>query len=184
MSSYNLIVAVDQNLGIGKNGDLPWHLPPDLKYFKDITTKTKNKKNKNVVVMGRITWESIPDKYRPLTDRINVVLTSNADYKLPPEVVRVANFDSIEDQIKIRYPDIIIENVFIIGGQQIFEMALQSKCCQRLYVTHIEQIFDCDVFLPEFKDDYRLVDKSDNKSFDSYKFSFCIYEKSSKSSKN
>ena len=68
----NLIVAVDENYGIGKTNSIPWDLPGDLKYFKEITTS----KPGNVVIMGRKTWESIPDKFRPLRDRVNIIITS------------------------------------------------------------------------------------------------------------
>ena len=72
----NLIVAVDENYGIGKSNSIPWDIPEDLKYFKDITTYNENDKNINVVIMGRKTWESIPIKFRPLRDRVNIIVTS------------------------------------------------------------------------------------------------------------
>ena len=68
----NVIVAVDDKLGIGKNNKLPWDIPEDLAHFKNITTKFETLEN--VVLMGRNTWESIPNKFRPLKDRINIIL--------------------------------------------------------------------------------------------------------------
>lgn len=76
MCDYNLIVSVDEEFGLGKKGILPWHISSELKYFKRITETTKNKK-RNAVIMGRKCWESIPLAYRPLPNRLNIILTRN-----------------------------------------------------------------------------------------------------------
>ena len=82
MMKYSLIVAFDNKCGIGKNNQLPWDLKNEMKHFTNVT-KTKNtelnKKKINAVVMGRNTWESIPNKYKPLSDRLNIIVTSNAE---------------------------------------------------------------------------------------------------------
>src|SRR5437763_1943009 len=70
---YSLIVAYDLDRGIGKNGNLPWKLPKDLQRFKDLTTESLS----NCVIMGRKTWESLPPKFRPLPDRINIVMSKS-----------------------------------------------------------------------------------------------------------
>lgn len=76
--TFQLVVAATRKLGIGKNGSMPWKLPGDMAYFKEITSKTADSAKQNAVVMGRKTWESIPPKFRPLPGRINVVLTRGA----------------------------------------------------------------------------------------------------------
>ncbi|KAE9586633.1 putative dihydrofolate reductase, Thymidylate synthase [Lupinus albus] len=75
MRTYQVVVAATRDMGIGKDGILPWRLPSDLKYFKEITTTTADPGKKNAVVMGRKSWESIPLAYKPLPGRLNVVLT-------------------------------------------------------------------------------------------------------------
>ena len=80
MKPFSIVVAIDSQHGIGKNNDLPWHLPADLKHFKFITTNSAVGK-RNVVVMGRKTWDSIPEKFRPLPNRTNVVLSKSADVR-------------------------------------------------------------------------------------------------------
>ena len=76
--TFQLVVAATRKLGIGKAGSMPWKLPGDMAYFKEITSKTADSGKQNAVIMGRKTWESIPPKFRPLPGRINVVLTRGA----------------------------------------------------------------------------------------------------------
>ena len=77
-ASFQLVVAAGRALGIGKGGGLPWKLPGDMAYFKELTTATRGGGKRNAVVMGRGTWESIPPRFRPLPGRVNVVLSRSA----------------------------------------------------------------------------------------------------------
>ena len=87
MKPFSIIVAFDSKYGIGKNGELAWHLPSDLKHFKEITTAVSNPVKKNAVIMGRKTWDSLPQKFRPLGGRVNMILTKEKNINLPPEVL-------------------------------------------------------------------------------------------------
>lgn len=73
--TFQIVVAATKKLGIGKGGTMPWKLPGDMAYFKELTTRTADPSKQNAVVMGRKTWESIPPKFRPLPGRVNVVLS-------------------------------------------------------------------------------------------------------------
>ena len=73
--NFNLIVATDLNGGIGKNNQIPWHYKEDMQYFKSVTTDTSSINKINAVIMGRNTWDSLPEKYKPLPNRINVILS-------------------------------------------------------------------------------------------------------------
>ena len=133
-----LIVAIDKEKGIGKNNDLMWHLPDDMKFFKE-TTKG------HIVVMGRKNFESIPEKYRPLPDRENVVLTRNSDYKANGSTV----YHSFEACMKA-YQNEEERIVFIIGGGEIYRMALEANVVDEMYITHVDKIYGADTFFPEF----------------------------------
>ena len=132
------IVAVDNNWGIGFNGDLLEHIPEDLKYFKELTSG-------NIVVMGRKTWDSLPKK--PLPNRINYVITKEAKSSNK----EVAYFDM--NCIKMMMQKQSDYEYFIIGGGQIYKELLPY--CDRVYVTKIFKDHDqVDTYFPN-------LDKSD-----------------------
>lgn len=165
MREFSIVVAIDDHRGIGRDGRLPWHLPHDLKYFKEMTCRTEDTQKINAVVMGRKTWESIPPQYRPLSGRLNVVLTRQTGLIVPDQVLCVSSFEKVFDAIDQANIRQKVEQIFIIGGQSVFEQAIQSPFCERLYVTHVKHVFDCDTFFPAF-----------NKSFERVFFSSCRNE--------
>lgn len=136
----SLIVAMDANRGIGKNNDLMWHLPADMNFFKE-TTKGQ------IVVMGRKNYDSIPEKYRPLPNRLNVILTRNKDFKAENCLV----FNSLNDCLD-HFKDEKVRKVFIIGGGEIYKMALDSGCLNEMYITYVDGVFDADTFFPQFNE--------------------------------
>jgi dihydrofolate reductase len=136
------IAAVADNGTIGINGDLPWHLPDDLKYFMR-TTRGHH------VITGRKNYESIPAKYRPLKDRVNLVVTRNVGYQAPGAVV----LGSLEEALE--YARSAGESeVFVIGGGQIYKEAFASNVVQRLYLTLVHADIAGDTHFP-------LVDPSE-----------------------
>ena len=108
----NLIAAVDNNLGIGKNGKLLFHIPEDMKFFKDTTTG-------NVVIMGRKTLESFPGG-KPLKGRVNIVLTHNKDYKVEGAIVAYG-LDDLFEKLKPYDKKKIFVEFFIKNGQKVFD---------------------------------------------------------------
>lgn len=145
--TLNCIAAVSQNMGIGKNGDLPW--PPlrnEFKYFQRMTTTTSAEGKQNLVIMGRKTWFSIPEKSRPLKDRINLVLSR--ELKEPP---KGAHFlaKSLDDALQlIEEPELTnkVDKVWIVGGSSVYKEAMNKSGHQRLFVTKIMQEFESDTF--------------------------------------
>ncbi len=134
----SLIVAMDAKRGIGKNNDLMWHLPADMNFFKETTRD-------QIVVMGRRNYDSIPEKYRPLPNRLNVILTRNNDFKAENCLV----FNSLNECLQ-HFENENERTVFIIGGGEIYKMALESNCLNEMYITYINGVFDADTFFPEF----------------------------------
>ena len=145
MKLFSIVVAMDEQRGIGKNGALPWHLPADLKHFKDITMKVPIPGRKNVVIMGRKTWESLPEKFRPLPGRVNVVLTSDKNIKMPAGVLV---FGSFEQALEALEHDGRVGDVFVIGGAQLYARIIDHPRCVRVHVTFVQRRFACDVFFP------------------------------------
>ena len=138
---YNLIVAHSSNNGIGINNTIPWYIKSDLKYFKKLTTSN----NKNAVVMGKNTWNSLKS---PLSNRDNLILSTTMekiDYKSNNNIVK--SFTNIESLIKF-CNRLDYSEVWIIGGSQIYELFLQNNLIDiyRLYITYIDKYYECDKF--------------------------------------
>lgn len=132
-----MIVAKANNNAIGKDNDMIWHLPDDLKYFKD---KTRN----HHILMGRKNFDSLGEKYQPLPKRINIVITRNKDWQ--HDGVKV--FHDIKDGIEFAKQN-NEEELFIIGGGQIYEACLPFADC--LYITEVNAEFpDAEAYFPEF----------------------------------
>jgi len=135
-----LIVAMDKERGIGKNNDLMWHLPADMKFFKETTSG-------HIVLMGRKNWDSIPDRFRPLPGRENAVLTRNENFTAEGAKV----FNSIESCLEHYKND--ERTFFVIGGGEIYSMALNLNCVDEMYITHVDAEYGADTFFPMFNED-------------------------------
>ncbi|GFY89710.1 thymidylate synthase 1 [Actinidia rufa] len=148
--TYQVVVAATQNMGIGKDGKLPWRLPSDIKFFKDVTLTTLDPAKKNAVIMGRKTWESIPLEYRPLSGRLNVVLTRSGSFDIATaeNVVICGSIASSLELLAASPYCLSIEKVFVIGGGQILREALNAPGCDAIHVTEIGTCIECDTFIP------------------------------------
>ena len=147
--SVTLIAALSQNRCIGNNGELPWRIPEDLRHFKELTSG-------HPVVMGRKTWESIPERFRPLPNRTNCVLTRQVTYPLPNGVERYA---SLEEALAAHAN----ETLFVIGGEEIYRQALPLADC--LELTHVHQDVPGDAFFPEWEGAWRENARQDHDGF-------------------
>lgn len=146
IQTLSLIAALDAQNGIGKNNDLMWNLPADMQFFK-ATTKG------HIVIMGRKNYDSIPEKYRPLAGRQNIVLSRQKDFQAPGCLV----FDSLASCLEM----LTLEKgqkAFIIGGAQIYKLALKTGLVDELFLTHIAKTYGADTFFPDF--DVALYNKT------------------------
>ena len=130
MSIISLLVAVAANGVIGRDNQLPWHLPADLKRFKQLSVGKP-------VIMGRKTWDSIG---RPLPDRRNIVVTRNSDFQSPGAEVAT----SLEDAIELAGD---AEEIIVIGGGEIFKLSL--PIADRIYYTHVHAEVEGDAYFPD-----------------------------------
>ncbi|KAK6240903.1 hypothetical protein SCA6_006292 [Theobroma cacao] len=148
--TYQVVVAATKDMGIGKDGKLPWKLPSDLKFFKDVTLTTSDSGKKNAVIMGRKTWESIPLQNRPLPGRLNVVLTRSGSFDIATaeNVVICGSMTSALELLAASPYCLSIEKVFVIGGGQIFRESLNAPGCDAIHITEIETSIECDTFMP------------------------------------
>jgi dihydrofolate reductase len=137
-----LVVAADADRGIGKAGDLPWKLPGDMAFFRRLTRHTDDPDRPNAVIMGRKTWASIPPRFRPLRKRRNVVMTRDERRDFGEGVITTTTLD---DAIAAAEG---CSRIFVIGGAEIYRLALDHPHCGVVHLTRVEGTFDCDVFLP------------------------------------
>jgi dihydrofolate reductase len=158
--AIHLIYARATNGVIGLNNTMPWHLPEDLAHFKKLTSG-------NPVVMGRKTWDSLPERFRPLPGRTNIVVTRNADWSaegvlrassLPEALQRAAEHG---------------DTVWVMGGAQIYAQALPLADVVEMTVIH--QDYDGDAFAPELGPEWQASAREDLVSAKGLAFSFVRY---------
>ena len=155
----SIIVAISEDLGIGRNNDLLWHIPEDLKRFKNLTYG-------NTVVMGRRTWESLPRK--PLPGRKNIVITDIPDERF--EGAETAY--SIDDALAKCEKD---KEIFIMGGGSIYRQFM--PLADRLYITHVHKKAPADIYFPEIdRLTWKVIEEEEFKSGE-VPYTYVIYER-------
>lgn len=169
-----IVVAADLDNGIGKDNSLPWRIPGDMKFFQSLTTGTTGE-HKNAIIVGRKTWESIPEKRRPLKDRLNIILTKQTEINVPDGVLVCSSLESALEKLE----SIPHEHCYIIGGAQIYKEALQHPMLTTIHLTRILQEFDCDAHFPAIDDRFALAAVSDTMEENDIEYRFQRYEKKS-----
>lgn len=158
----SLIVAFDQNQLIGKDNQMPWHYPADLKYFKEVTMGKP-------MLMGRNTFESLLSYGGPLKGRHHYVLTRQKDYIYDhPEVTMIQEWKSLLERYRQSE-----EDLFVIGGAKIYELLLQEV--DFLYITHIERTYQGDTYFPPI--DWNQFECIKENRVEGQPLRFCIYQK-------
>lgn len=146
-----LIVAHDDARGIGRRADMPWHIPGEAKWTSRIT-RAARPGVRNALIMGRTTYFSIPEKRRPLVDRINIVVSSRASDL--GAGVHVAS--SLVDALRLAAGIEGVGDVFIFGGAVIYRQALELRAAEELLISVVPGDYQCDTFFPELPSAYSL----------------------------
>lgn len=160
----NFIVAVTNDYAIGKDNNLLFHLPTDLKYFKQTTLN-------KVVVMGERTYHSLPK--RPLPNRINIVLSDNPKF-YDDNIIIVNNVDKLFAEVKKYNPD----DVFVTGGASVYNLLMDY--CSKAYITKIDKVVPADTYINNIEKmpNWKLVSKSEKYNENGLDFEFLIFENS------
>ncbi len=156
------IAAVAENGVIGKDGQLPWNLPDDMKFFQRTTLN-------HHIICGRKNYESIPDRFRPLRDRVNIVVTRDKHYKAPGAIV----CHSLQEALDIARKDEVKE-VFLIGGGQLYKEAFDAGLVDRFYRTTVHGKPEGDVYFPEVGKGWKEVWTEKHKADERHKYAFTL----------
>jgi dihydrofolate reductase len=164
--TISLIAAQAQNRVIGKNNDLPWKLPDDMKFFMQ-TTKG------HYVIMGRKNYDSLHEKFKPLPNRTNIVVTRQKDFKAPGCIV----VHSVEKALAVAKENNEPET-FVIGGAEIYNQSFPQAT--RIYLTEIAAAIEGDTYFPEFsKKEWKEISRTHHTADErhAYAFDFVTYER-------
>lgn len=160
----NLIVAVDKNWAIGNKNKLLVSIPADMKNFRTVTTG-------NVIVMGRKTLESFPQG-QPLPNRVNIVLTKDANYKVNGAIV-VHSMEELSEELA-KYTD---QEIYVIGGESIYRQMLSM--CDKAIVTKIDEAYEADTYFPNLDemDEWEITEESEEQTYFDICYTFTTYTK-------
>jgi dihydrofolate reductase len=163
----NMIVAYCKNRGIGIGNTLPWHIKNELKHFKDLTTANKN----DCIIMGKNTWLSLPKK--PLPNRTNIILSSSLKKEaLPKETLLFNNKEALMNHISQQN-----YTPWVIGGEKIYKTFISSNNLNNIYVTFIDEKYDCDTFFPKIPKNFKLIQKTEYQMTNKIFYRYEIYKK-------
>lgn len=161
-SMVSIIVAMDEKRGIGKSNTLMWHIPDDLKRFKQLTTG-------HPIIMGRKTFESIG---RVLPNRTNIIITRDPSFTVPEAIIT----HSLEEAFRQAQDKPGADEIFVIGGGQIFKEAMEKSFVDKLYLTLVKGDFGADTFFPNYAEFTKVVFDQEGKSR-VYEYKFVDLEK-------
>ena len=163
MKKVIIISALTKNRVIGNEGKIPWYIKEDFELFKKFTTN-------NIVIMGRKTFLSLPEKFRPLPNRINVVISRNLDFEIEKNYKDFFVFNNLQNSIEFCKNN-FDKKIFLIGGRMIYEEGLNY--CSHMYLSFVKKNYLGDTLFPKFDEkNFKIIEE---KSFND--FDFKIFEK-------
>lgn len=165
-AGFTVIAAVDDAGGIGRNGGLPWRLKADMEYFRRVTTGPGG--GANAVILGRKTWDSLPERFRPLPERRNFVVSSRPEGSFPG-ARRARSFDEALELARFRGGAI-----FVIGGAQVYSAALAHPGCERVLLTRVAGTHGCEAFFPRLTE-LTLIQEGPEQREGGLSYRFCVF---------
>ncbi|GMR56728.1 hypothetical protein PMAYCL1PPCAC_26923, partial [Pristionchus mayeri] len=177
-----LIVAIDENGGIGKSGTIPWELRKDTVRVmrKTKTTEDPNKVSvqRNAVIMGRKCYDSIPPAFRPLKGRLNVVMSRDQPEVTEKYILIRNDLEKVMAELSSMVKSGEIERVWNFGGRDIYSWGLENDLVSTIEITKIQENFDADVKLPDVDwANFKEVWKSEEQEENGLKYTFHTYER-------
>ncbi|XP_075252474.1 dihydrofolate reductase-like [Convolutriloba macropyga] len=184
LPNLNIIVAACHGNGIGFQGRLPWFLPAEMRYFREVTQERReellNTCERNACIMGRKTWESIPDRFKPLKNRWNLVVSNTltqSDFG-DHSVDQIVVVRSLQEAMEKIAENGKIDRTWVIGGNRLYQEAMATDQIENIYFTEIDAEFECDVFFPQIDSQrFELSSKSELHEENDLKYKFLIYRK-------
>lgn len=179
MKKINMILAIDNKNWLWINWNLAWKLHSDLKKFKEITSITKDLSKFNAVIMWKNTWDSIPSKFRPLSNRINCILSRSIKYESINSKIDdfVLYFNSTDNCINELLKKPNLENIFVIGWANIYNQFLSHFSLNKIYLTRVYWDFWCDVSFNWIPNNFKMESSSELFEENWIKFRFELYKK-------
>jgi len=179
MKNFSLVLAVDEKNWLGKDNDLAWRISADMKYFKKVTHTTQDLAKHNAVIMWRKTWESIPQKYRPLPGRINCILSRSITKESKDSQIDdfVLYFNSVESCLEEIDSKDNIESIFVIGWANIYNQLLSHPRLEKIYLTQVFWDYNCDVFFDWIPDSFIVESYTDKQEEKWIEFEWLVYKK-------
>jgi dihydrofolate reductase len=201
--TFSIVAAVDQENGLGRNGDLAWRLKEDMAFFKALTvakdprsatekfgldlkgidfhTSSLNtpvkEATQNAVLMGRKTWDSIPSAYAPLVERHNIVLTRDVDTMTNSKKTEDISYcSSLNEALEQSQGSLY---TYLIGGGNLYKQGITHPQCDALFLTQLKGTFGCDTFFPKIPDSFQLLRESDFRIEGDIEFKYTLWRRTS-----
>jgi dihydrofolate reductase len=167
----NIIAAVCKNRGIGYKNQLPWKLKNEMQYFKKLTVGNGN----NAVVMGKNTWLSLND--RPLKHRDNIIISNTMSSAIKHDDTYVLYNKEYSEPNLIEWTGMFkYDKIWIIGGESMYNRFINTNHIDKIFLTEIDQEFECDTFFPHIPSNFKLLEESDKINEDNISYKFKVYK--------
>jgi len=179
MKKFSVIISIDKKNWIWNKSWFAWEIKADTNRLEEITSNTKDLWKLNAVIIWRRVWESIPAKSKPLSDRINCIVSKklmieNKDSKIDDFVLHFNSFEHALEELENKEN---VEDIYVIWWSSVYEKALNHPLLDKIYLTEIDYNYKCDRFVEFDKSKYNIIEKWEWLEENGIKFRFVVYKK-------